>query len=98
MRKLIVFFVTVVAAGALLAGAVVAVGPQLAMVASAGSGEVEPIDLDAIDDYAVRSQVFAMDGTRIATLHGVENRSPVPLERVPEHVVESMLEVEDAEI
>nr|WP_249419683.1 transglycosylase domain-containing protein [Rhabdothermincola salaria] len=94
---MIVFVVTVFAAGGLLAGAVVAVGPQLAMVASAGSGEPEPIDLNAFGDYAVRSQVFAMDGTPIATLHGEENRSPVPLDRVPEPVLESILAVEDAE-
>jgi penicillin-binding protein 1A len=97
VRKILTFVVTVFAAGALLAVAVVVGGPQVASVASSGSGEPEPLDLGAFDDYAVRSQVFAADGRLVATLHGEENRSPVPLEEVPEPVVQSILAVEDAE-
>jgi penicillin-binding protein 1A len=97
VKKVLLFFVTIVAAGAVLAGAVVVAGPQVASVATAGSGVPEPLDLASVDGYAVRSQVFAADGSVLATLHGVENRSPVTLDRVPQPVVQSILAVEDAE-
>jgi penicillin-binding protein 1A len=91
------FVVTIVATGGLLAGAVVLAGPQLAAIASAGSGDPQELDLDAFGDYAVRSQVFASDGTLLATLHGDENREPIALADVPQPVVQSILAIEDAE-
>lgn len=97
VRKLLLFVGTILAAGALLAASVMVIGPQLAAVASAGSGDPEPLDLDAVDGYAVRSQVLGSDGSVLATLHGVENRSPVALAQIPAPVVRSILAVEDAE-
>ncbi|MCU0310292.1 MAG: transglycosylase domain-containing protein [Acidimicrobiales bacterium] len=97
MRKVLMFVVTIVATGGLLAGAVVLAGPQLAAIASAGSGDPQELDLDAFGDYAVRSQVFASDGTLLATLHGDENREPIALADVPQPVVQSILAIEDAE-
>ena len=97
VRKVLMFVVTVVATGALLAGAVVIAGPQIVAIASAGSGDPQPLDLDAFDSYSVRSQVFASDGSLLATLHGDENREPIALDQVPEPVVQSILAVEDAE-
>ena len=97
VRKALMFVVTVVAAGALLAGAVVIAGPQIVAIASAGSGDPEALDLEAFDSYSVRSQVFVSDGSLLATLHGDENREPIALDQVPEPVVQSILAVEDAE-
>lgn len=97
VRKLIGLVLTIVVTGALLAGTIVALAPSAREIASATSHVPEEIDLDALDDYAVRSQVFAQDGTLIATLHGPENRAPVPLERVPQPVIDAVLAVEDAE-
>src|SRR5205823_62573 len=45
---------------------------------------------------AFRSVVRARDGSVLAILHGEQNRSPVPLSRVPTHVQKAVLDVEDA--
>jgi membrane peptidoglycan carboxypeptidase len=97
VRKLLLFVGMVLLAGAVLAGAAAITGPQLAAIATSGEGDPKPIDVDAVDDFAVRSEVLAADGSLLATLHGVENRLPVPLEQVPDAVVESILAIEDAE-
>jgi len=97
VKKFLLFVATIVVSGALVAGAVVVAGPQLVAIASAGSGEPQPIDTKALDGFAVRSQVLASDGSPLATLHGVENRSPIALSQVPQPVVQSILAVEDAE-
>ncbi len=59
--------------------------------------EWPPIDTARFDDFAVRSQVYAADGSLLATLHGVENRQPVTLDQVPDTVKDAILAVEDAE-
>jgi penicillin-binding protein 1A len=97
VRKLLILLATIVVTGAVLAGTVVAVAPQMARVVDAVSGDPEDIDLAALDAFAVRSQVFARDGSLLATLHGPENRQPVPLGRVPQPVIDAVLAVEDAE-
>ena len=66
-------------------------------MATAGSAEGPPIDLTRFADFAVRSQVYAADGSPLATLHGVENRQPVTLDQVPDTVKDAILAVEDAE-
>ena len=80
-----------------MAVACVLLVPSVFAVATAGSGGDGPLDSSQFEDYAVRSQVFAADGSLLATLHGVENRDPVPLDRIPATVVQSVLSVEDAE-
>jgi membrane peptidoglycan carboxypeptidase len=97
VRKVLVFLGTVLVAGAVLAGAVAVAAPQLAAIATAGDGEPQPIDLAALENYAVRSEVLASDGGLLATLHGDQNRQPVALDQVPEPVVDSILAIEDAE-
>jgi penicillin-binding protein 1A len=88
-----VIFLTAV----VLAATVVALAPAARQLASAASGEPEEIDLAALDNFAVRSQVYAHDGTLLATLHGPENREPVPLSSVPQPVVDAILVIEDAD-
>jgi penicillin-binding protein 1A len=97
VRKAVLLLATIAAAGALLAGTVLAVAPQAHRIATATSSIPEEIDLAALDDFAVRSQVFAADGTVLAALHGPENREPVPIERVPRPVIDAILAVEDAD-
>jgi penicillin-binding protein 1A len=97
VRKLFVLGATVVLTGVLLATTVVALAPAARQLARAASGEPEEIDLDALDNFAVRSEVFARDGSLIATLHGPENREPVPLARVPQPVIDAIIAVEDAD-
>ncbi len=97
MNKLGVYVATIVVAGAVLAVATIIAVPALGTVASAGSGTSAPIDVTKFDDFAVRSQVYASDGSLLATLHGVENREPIRLGDVPDTVKDAILAVEDAE-
>lgn len=89
--------VAVLLLGGLLAGTVVALAPMAGDVREAQDAEAPEIDLDQLDSYAVRSYVYAAEGSVIATLHGPENRQPVELDEVPDEVVEAILAVEDAD-
>jgi penicillin-binding protein 1A len=97
VKKLGVYVVTILVAGAVLAVATIVAMPALGKVATAGQGSGEDIDLTKFDDYAVRSEVYASDGSLLATVHGVENREPVSLDQVPDQVKDAILAVEDAE-
>ncbi len=41
------------------------------------------------------SSLYALDGTRITTFHAEENRKVVPLERIPLHVQDAVIAIED---
>ena len=71
-----------------------AVAPTLANLTTATKGEAGDV---VLDDLFVRSYVYARDGTLIATLKEEENRAPVTLDEVPDHVVDAVLAVEDAD-
>ena len=78
-----------------LAGGLVAVGR-----ASGGMGRIASFDVASVDDLKplnIRSQVFDRYGTLIATWRGEQNRVPVPLSRVPSHLIQAVLDVEDSE-
>lgn len=94
--KFFQFLAAIAAGGVTLAVAFVLLIPSVFAVATAGSGGDGPLDSAQFQDYAVRSQVFASDGSLLATLHGVENRDPVPLAQIPEVVAKAVLSVEDA--
>ena len=85
--------VLALAVGGLTAAGLV-VGDQLGDVATATEGVAGPVELRGL---AERSYVYSVDGTLIATLQEEENRAPVALEEVPDHVVAAVLAVEDAE-
>jgi penicillin-binding protein 1A len=97
VRKLGVYLVTIFVASALLATAVVVAMPALATVLDAGDGDHQDLDLDKIQEYAVRSEVYGADGSQISVLHGVENREPVPLDEIPDKVKQAIIAVEDAQ-
>ena len=97
VKKLGTYLVTIFVAGALLAAAVVVAMPALATVIDAGDGDHQDLDLDKIQEYAVRSEVYGADGSQISVLHGVENREPVPLDEIPDKVKQAIIAVEDAE-
>ncbi|MGH2753416.1 MAG: transglycosylase domain-containing protein [Actinomycetota bacterium] len=44
---------------------------------------------------AESSKIFAGDGTLITTLHGVENRTIIPLSRIPQHFQDAVISIED---
>lgn len=97
MRNILRLVLVVLVTGALLSGTVVAVSPYVHDLASANKSEDEDIDLNLLDKFAVRSYIYASDGSTISTLHGEENRSPVTLDIVPAPVWESVLAVEDSD-
>ena len=84
VRKLLVLGGVICLTAVVLSVTVVALAPAARQLATAASGEPEQIDVAALDNFAVRSQVYAHDGTPLATLHGPENREPVPLTSVPQ--------------
>lgn len=97
MKKLIQFGAAIVSGGVVVAVATAILIPSIARVASAVEGGDGAIDVTQFQDYAVRSQVFAADGSLIATLHAEENRDPVPLSGMPDTIKQAILSVEDAQ-
>ena len=97
MNKFAQFVATIVAGGFVVAVAFAILVPSIATTVSAFEGGDGAIDVAEFRDYAVRSQVFAADGSLLDTLHGVENRDPVSLDQMPDTIKESVLAVEDAE-
>jgi len=96
-RRLARFALIVTAAGVLLAVSVIVLAPQVHDIATANSSVADEIDLNALSSYAVRSDVFAADGSLLATLHAEQNRRPITLAQVPQPVIDSVLAVEDAD-
>ncbi len=70
------------------------IGPQLTDLKTAAHGVAGPVTLGDLD---VRSYVYASDGTLLATLQDEENRAPISLDDVPQHVIDAVLSVEDAD-
>ncbi|HVL93968.1 MAG TPA: PBP1A family penicillin-binding protein [Acidimicrobiales bacterium] len=83
----------------LVAGVGVAVGLTLlalqarAMLGVGDLGEAE--DIGALGEVAQNSLVYDSHGNLLAVLHAEENRSPVALNQVPQHVVSAIIDVED---
>ena len=67
-----------------------AAAPQLADLSAAAKGTAGDVELR---DLSLRSYVYASDGTLMATLQEEENRAPVPLADLPDHVVDAVLAV-----
>ena len=97
MRKFVQFGAAIVAGGFIVALAMVVLLPSVIRIASAVEGSDGDIDVTAFRDFAVRSQVFASNGDLLATLHGPENREPIPLAEMPDTVKQAILSVEDAQ-
>ncbi|CAN5269608.1 penicillin-binding protein 1A [soil metagenome] len=89
----LVRFVAVIAVAAMgMLGTAVAVAPQAHRLFTASHGKAEPIDLHPL---AERSLMFDRGGGLMATLHAEQNRAPVALAEVPQHVIDVILAVED---
>ena len=65
----------------------------LALGAAACS--VEPLDDPGLGDKPLTTIVYAADGTIIAELHAGENRSVVEYRDLPQHVIDSVVAIED---
>jgi membrane peptidoglycan carboxypeptidase len=94
VRPLVRFLVVCVLAGVGLALGVLLLAPEIRAFAGAGrAGRGE--NLVQLSELSQRSLVYDREGSVMAVLHAEENRSPVDLERVPQHVVDAILDVED---
>jgi penicillin-binding protein 1A len=93
-RVLVQWTVTIGVAGIILAlGSLVLFDQAKAFVTAGEAGsDVAKIELAPL---ATRSVLFAADGTILQYLHGEEDRLPVPLDMVPQHVVTAVLDAED---
>ena len=79
--------------GSVATGAVVAARSASHLVRnSATAVPPKPITFDVL---ATRSVVYARDGSVLTVLHAEEYRVPIPLEHVPPHVVQAVLDAED---
>src|SRR3954454_4380453 len=94
MRTLIRFGVAVVAAGVGLAFAAILLVPEAQAVFTAGAGGKTDLS-KSLRPLSERSVVYAKDGSVLAVLHAEENRVPVKLSDVPEHVKTAVLDIED---
>src|SRR3546814_15832056 len=70
-----------------------AIAPQLTGITDAAHGEAGDVELRSLSQ---RSYVYAADGTLIATLQEEENRAPITLDQIPDHVIGAVLAVEDS--
>ena len=77
----------------LVLGVLLLARPAKAMFTAGESREVRsPLELQ---ELSLRSVVVDRGGNTLAILHADENRSPIPIDQVPPHVVNAILDVED---
>ena len=95
MRHILVRFASITAvAGVGLAGVGLALVPAMQELSDAGTSEEAVIDLGPLDQ---RSYVYAADGSLLTTLQAEIDRQPVPLSEIPQHTIDAVLAVEDAD-
>ncbi len=95
VRPLLLRFASITAvAGVGLAAVGVALVPAIEELSSAGSSDEAMIDLGPLDQ---RSYVYAADGSLLTTLQAEIDRQPVPLSEIPQHTIDAVLAVEDAD-
>ena len=93
-RVLVQLAVTVGVAGAVLAllGALLFDQAKAFFTAGEAGSDVAKIELAPL---AQRSVLYAADGTVLQFLRGEEDRLPVTLDKVPQHVITAVLDAED---
>ncbi|MGH9275420.1 MAG: transglycosylase domain-containing protein, partial [Acidimicrobiales bacterium] len=94
MRNLLRLLKITALSGLGLALAGVALIPAARQLSSAGRSTEGVIDLGPLDQ---RSYVYAADGSLLATLRADVDRQPVALGAIPDHTIDAVLAVEDAD-
>ena len=96
MRRLAkLLLIALVAGGALALGVVLLAVPVNALINDATSSQANPLpDINA--PQSERSVIYAADGSVLAVLHASENRSPVTIDKVPNDLINAVVDVEDA--
>jgi penicillin-binding protein 1A len=84
--------VCLLATACFVAGGAVALTPAVTSLADAGLSVEEELFLSPLDQ---RSIVYDRNGGTLATLYGEQNRAPVALADIPEHVRDAIIVVED---
>ncbi len=87
------FLTLLLAAVGLVAGMALLTRPAKA-IAGAGHSRELPAAVE-LNELSQRSVVHDRNGGVLAVLHAEENRSPITLDQVPDHVVNAILDVED---
>ena len=85
--------VSFLAAAGLAIAAILMARPVSAVLTAAQPGESNK--LEELEELAQRSIVYTRDGETMAVLKAEENRSPVELKQVPEHLINAVIAVED---
>jgi penicillin-binding protein 1A len=68
----------------------------VAMMGCAEIGDLPQLTRADLDFRPAQSStIFAADGRVITTLHGVENRTVVPLKQIPKHLQQAVVAIED---
>lgn len=80
--------------GGAVAGAVLVTARTTSEIARHGA-TAAPADPIKLSPLATRSVVYARDGSVLAELHAEQDRVPIPLDQVPDHVVAAVLAAED---
>ncbi|MDQ4071167.1 MAG: penicillin-binding protein, partial [Actinomycetota bacterium] len=94
VRVIVQLAVTIGVAGAFLALGSALLFDQAKAFFTAGEAGSDRARIE-LAPLAVRSVLYAADGTILQYLHGEEDRLPVPLEKVPQHVITAVLDAED---
>jgi membrane peptidoglycan carboxypeptidase len=88
------FFGVLIAAGAGLALGIALLVPEIRTIMHAGKAGGEE-NLVELTELSQRTEVYDREGKLLAVLKAEENRQPVPLSTVPQHVQNAILDVED---
>jgi penicillin-binding protein 1A len=67
----------------------------VAVALGAAACSVEPLDDPGLGDKPLTTIVYAADGTVIAQWHAGENRTLIEYEDLPQHVIDSVVAIED---
>ncbi len=89
------FTAVILAMASIVAAAGAALSVPAGLLSDVGSGKPDDSMLE-FAPLAQRSYIYAADGSLMATLTGEENRQPIALQDIPEHVIDAVLAVEDA--
>jgi penicillin-binding protein 1A len=84
--------ICVVATSVFVAAGAVALSPAVESFGQSGTSVEEELFLSPLDE---RSVVVDRNGGLLATLYGEQNRAPVALEDIPQHVRDAIIVVED---
>ena len=67
----------------------------IALTVAATACSVRPVDDPGLGDAPLTTRVLAADGSLIAEWHAGINRTPVPFDRLPRHLVDAVVAIED---